>query len=111
HLLDELAIRKLRVQLPPGSWILETGGYKGRSRSLPKPELHRLLHDFFGIQPNRIVCEYGISALSSQAYKTSLNRVVAGSRTFQFPPWARTQIVSPENGREVAEGEVGLIRV
>ena len=30
---------------------------------------------------------------------------------FRFPPWARAQIVSPETGREVAEGETGLIRV
>jgi hypothetical protein len=28
-----------------------------------------------------------------------------------FPPWARVQIISPETGREVAEGETGLIRI
>ena len=33
------------------------------------------------------------------------------SRLFRFPPWARVQIISPETGREVAEGETGLIRV
>src|SRR6266581_2533722 len=33
------------------------------------------------------------------------------SSHFLFPPWARTQIISPETGREVAEGERGLIRV
>ena len=33
------------------------------------------------------------------------------TRKFLFPPWARGQIVSPETGREVAEGETGLIRV
>ena len=31
--------------------------------------------------------------------------------TFHFPPWARVQIISPETGREVADGETGLIRV
>ena len=30
---------------------------------------------------------------------------------FHFPPWARVQIISPETGREVADGETGLIRV
>ena len=30
---------------------------------------------------------------------------------FRFPPWARAQIISPETGREVAEGEPGLIRI
>src|SRR6266567_3752398 len=32
-------------------------------------------------------------------------------RVFQFPLWARAQIVSPETGREVGEGETGLIQV
>jgi hypothetical protein len=30
---------------------------------------------------------------------------------FQFPPWTRVQIISPESGTEVAEGETGLLRV
>jgi hypothetical protein len=30
---------------------------------------------------------------------------------FQFPAWVRCQIVSPETGKEVKEGETGLIRV
>ena len=33
------------------------------------------------------------------------------TRHFSFPPWARVQIISPETGREVGEGETGLIRV
>jgi hypothetical protein len=34
-----------------------------------------------------------------------------GVRNFHFPPWVRVQIVSPETGQEVADGETGLIRV
>jgi hypothetical protein len=30
---------------------------------------------------------------------------------FSFAPWTRVQIISPETGREVADGETGLIRV
>ena len=33
------------------------------------------------------------------------------ARHFYFPPWARVQITSPETGREVAEGETGIIRI
>jgi hypothetical protein len=29
----------------------------------------------------------------------------------KFPPWARAEIISPESGRAVAEGERGLVRV
>ncbi len=100
--------------LPAGSRAMETGGYKGRAHSLPKAELHALIGERLGIPPAYIVGEYGMSELSSQAYD-----LVAGDprtthhapRTFAFPPWARAQIVSPETGREVANGETGLLRI
>ena len=61
HLLDDLTEQNLRLELPPGSCALETGGYKGRSRSLPKAALHALLSERLGIPPSHIVCEYGMS--------------------------------------------------
>jgi hypothetical protein len=77
---------------------------------MPKAELHQMIADFLGISESNIVCEYGMSELSSQAYDSVAgNRT--GSRKFQFPPWARLQIISPETGREVGEGETGLIRL
>src|SRR5579862_800795 len=126
HLLDYLAERNLRFQLPPGSRVMETGGYKNRSRSMPKVELHALITERLGVPAENIICEYGMSELSSQAYDVSLGG--AGClqpaeerrggdtapylrRHFHFPPWARVRIISPENGREVADGETGLIRV
>ena len=121
HLLDYLAEQELRFELPPGSCALETGGYKGRSRSMPKPALHALISQRLGIPPAQIVCEYGMCELSSQAYDCAIgssrlphhgSRITDhASRVFRFPPWARVQIVSPETGGEVSEGETGLIRV
>ena len=107
HLLDYLAEKNLRIQLPPGSRVMETGGYKNRSRTLPKTELHALTTDRLGIPPEQIICEYGMSELSSQAYDQGSD----ASRTFHFPPWARVQIISPEAGQAVAEGETGLLRI
>lgn len=103
HLLDFLGEQNLLFQLPPGSCAMETGGYKNRSRSLPKARLHFLLTELLGIPRENIICEYGMSELSSQAYDTN------AERQFHFPPWARVQIVSPETGREVADGEKGVI--
>jgi hypothetical protein len=121
HLLDYLAEQGLRLELAPGSCALETGGYKGRSRSLPKAALHALMAERLGIPRGQIVCEYGMSELSSQAYDSVVassrlpppaSRITDhASRIFHFPPWARVQIVCPETGREVGEGETGLIRV
>ena len=121
HLLDQLAEKRLRFDLPSGSRVMETGGYKGRSRNLPKPELHALITGRLGIPPTHIICEYGMSELSSQAYDHALDvtrntRHASGhsslaTRHCHFPPWARVQILSPETGHEVGEGERGLIRV
>jgi hypothetical protein len=113
HLLDFLAERNLRLSLPAGSRVMETGGYKNRSRSMPKAELHALITARLGVPAKNIVCEYGMSELSSQAYDSEICHPssIIHSRVFHFPPWARAQIISPETGREVADGETGLIRV
>ena len=104
HLLDFLTENKLQFQLPENSRVMETGGYKNRSRTLPKAELHALITERLGVLRENIICEYGMSELSSQAYASS-------SGAFQFPPWTRVQIISPETGLEVAEGEAGIIRI
>ncbi len=115
HLLDFLSEADLRFRLPAGSRVMETGGYKGRSRALPKTDLHALLTQRLGVPAARIICEYGMSELSSQAYdggSVDASRITHhASRVFHFPPWVRAQIISPETGREVAEGETGLLRV
>ena len=110
HLLDYLAERDLRVGLPAGSRVMETGGYKSRSRSMTKAELHALITDWLGVPPQNVICEYGMSELSSQAYD-GVRNAECGVRILCFPSWARVRIISPETGREVADGETGLIRV
>ncbi|MFO1460629.1 MAG: hypothetical protein U1G08_14640 [Verrucomicrobiota bacterium] len=109
HLIDRLDATGCRLVLPKGSRIMETGGYKGRSRVLARPELHAALTDRLGIPPEWIVGEYGMSELSSQAYDTIAG--TGGVRCLRFPPWARAVVISPEHGREVGEGETGLVRI
>jgi hypothetical protein len=150
HLLDWLGEHDVLFKLPAGSRVMETGGYKGRSRTLPKAELHALITRRLGVPASEIICEYGMSELSSQAYDSKDGNIkhptsntehrvgnpypsplpsdgrggIPGCATaqetalenpstqnFHFPPWTRVQIISPETGREVAEGETGLIRV
>lgn len=122
HLLDHLQEHDLALRLPAGSRVLETGGYKGRSRVLPKSELHALITARLGIAPSNIICEYGMSELSSQAYGqlsvaeripafSQVQDQAAPERWFQFPPWARVRIISPETGNEVGEGQTGLVRI
>jgi hypothetical protein len=115
HLADFLTEHNLQFHLPVGSRVMETGGYKNRSRVLPKAELHQLITEKFGVARENIFCEYGMSELSSQAYDAEINnlklKIKNSEREFHFPPWARVQIISPETGSEVAEAETGLIRI
>jgi hypothetical protein len=113
HLLDFLAENNLRFDLPKNSRVMETGGYKNRSRTMPKSELHALITKHLGVPPENIICEYGMSELSSQAYDSEGHLPFSSRhpRVFYFPPWARVQIVSPETGHEVSEGETGIIRI
>jgi len=110
HLVEAFECASRRYVLPPGSRVMETGGYKGRSREMPKADLHAALVRHLGVAPDHIVREYGMSELSSQAY----DRVCGereDSRRFRFPPWARALVISPETGRDVDDGGIGLIRV
>ena len=120
HLLDHFAANNRRYRLARGSRVLETGGYKGQSREVPKAELHALITKHLGIAPENIVTEYGTSELSSQAYdrvagvqspRSEVHGQPPHSPAFHFPPWCRAQVISPETGREVAEGETGLLRL
>ena len=100
HLCDAIE----PIKLPPGSLIMETGGYKGRSRQLPKPELHSLISTTLDVPRENIRCEYGMCEISSQAYAMSNGQ-------FHFPHWARARVVSPETARQVSIGEPGLLEI
>lgn len=119
HVLDHLTAANQQLELPEGSLVLETGGYKGRSRIMPKGELHRLIEQRLGVPASHIVSEYGMCELSSQAYDRWSSRFgvshgfveADAKRMFRFPPWARYRVVSPENGRGAALGEPGILQV
>jgi len=110
ELLDQVSARQTCVRLPPGSRILETGGYKGRSRVLPKPELYGRLTEALGIPGTAIVSEYGMCELSSQAYDHAAGTLDT-QRSFRFPPWARALVINPNTNTPAAPGETGLLRV
>lgn len=114
HLLDSLHERSRPIQLPPGSRLLETGGYKGRSRSVSRDALHSMARQWLGLPETSLVGEYGMSEISSQAYDSVVGHPDDGEghpRRFRFPPWARCLIVSAETGQEVADGQTGLLRL
>ena len=89
---------------------METGGFKGRSREVTKPELYQLFTHHLGIPAQRIVNEYGMTELSTQFYDATM-RLDQQSDCKDIPAWARVLVINPNTGEESATGERGLIRI
>jgi hypothetical protein len=106
-LLDELGTAEL--PLPPGSTVMWTGGFKGRSRSVDAAELGRAICRALCIEPRRLIGEYGMTELSSQLYDRGASPA-AEPTPFVEPPWLRVTPVDPISLEPVAPGEVGLAR-
>lgn len=87
-----------RVALPPGSILMVTGGFKGRTREVTEAELDipgRLGSDV------RRIDEYGMTELSSQLWG-------APGQGFAAPPWLHVYTVDPLTGAPCSG--VGLLR-
>lgn len=59
--------------LPEGSCIVDTGGYKGVVRDYSRDEFKRYVQAALGIRPEMIFSEYGMSELSSQMWSEYIN--------------------------------------
>ena len=103
HLFESLGDSAL--PLAPGSYAMETGGYKGTRRTLSKPDLYALFAQKLALPAEAIWNEYSMTELSSQWFTRGLGRPHTG------PAWARSLVVNPTTGNEVAEGETGVLRL
>lgn len=98
--LTELLERQRGLsRLPPGSRVMLTGGFKGKSVSVSEGELLDRLERTFGLPRTHVIAEYGMTELTSQAYGTPL-----------LPnPALRLRVVHPESGLDLPPGEKGLV--
>lgn len=96
ELLDKL---RWPPRLPPGSRVMLTGGFKGRTVGLSESELLDKLHAILGVPRDLVRAEYGMTELTSQAYGAPL----APMSTLRF------RVVHPETGATLGPGEVGLV--
>ncbi|MBW2393926.1 MAG: long-chain fatty acid--CoA ligase [Deltaproteobacteria bacterium] len=110
HLLDAMAASDQSFVLPASARIMETGGFKGRARAMDRDALYEWITDRLGVPSERIVNQYGMTELASQFYDTILSQP-GEPRQKRIPPWVRVRMVDPESGDEVANGEVGVIRI
>ena len=115
RLLDDLA--GARLPLPAGSLVMQTGGFKGRTREVSMEELREGVSFAFQLGPGRVVGEYGMTELTSQLYEGTIRESALAARhpeaapgVYFEPHWLRVTPVDPLSLLPVAEGEVGLAR-
>lgn len=109
HLLE--AIGDATFVLPRGSRVMQTGGFKGKSREVEPGRLRQELARVFAIDERSIVAEYGMTELSSQFYERTLFELDARHGVYAEPPWARIVPVDPESLEPVGAGEVGIAKI
>jgi hypothetical protein len=99
-------------RLPDGSRVMETGGFKGRSRELRRGELYAAVSDATGLPRHRIVNEYGMTEMLSQFYEPVLADGGPSDperRWLVGPPWVRTRVLDPVDLTPVDPGTPGLL--
>ena len=85
------------------TFIMETGGMKGKRKEMIREELHDQLCKGFGV--TAIHSEYGMTELLSQAYSL-------GEGVFECPSWMKILIRDPEEALTfVNDGKTGGINV
>ncbi len=115
HALDGLGER--HFALPAGSRIFETGGLKGRARTVSRDVLHRELSATFGVLEHYIAGEYGMSELSSQLYEHTLRHALRGKdgpwgaleNLYVPPPWCAVRVLDPIDLQPLPPGQLGQI--
>jgi len=111
HWLDALREAGTRFRLPASSRLMDTGGFKGRSREVTREELYGTIGEVTGIPASWCVNEYGMTEMSSQFYDGVAGSAAApADRLHAGPPWVRTQATDPETLRPLPHGEVGVLR-
>ena len=96
-MVESLEVRP-RV-LPSGSCLMLTGGFKGAKSEISEEELIDRTARVLGLSRDRIVAEYGMTELTSQAY----------GMPFRAAPWLQVRVLDPMTLTELPRGECGLV--
>lgn len=104
HFLDYCQARGgLRLRLPPGSTVMDTGGTKGRSREVATDEFRASLKEVFGFEGVHYVNMYGMTEISTQCYS-------AGAEDeHKTPHWMRSFTIDPITRQVGPPGSRGIL--
>jgi hypothetical protein len=115
HFFDRCREAGERFHLTAGSRVVETGGFKGKSREVGREELYGWFSEMLGVPQVLCASEYGMCELGSQWYDTNIRDQLAGrpvrAGVKAGPHWARTIVVDPVTAQPVPTGASGLLQI
>lgn len=106
QVMDAMAEQGIQVQLPAGSRLLDTGGFKGQSRELALEDFYTQLSSAFGVSRVHCINMYGMTELSTQFYDQGNAHVPSLKRG---PHWIRSRVIDPLTGVDMPMGERGIL--
>jgi len=113
RLFGEMASRDRPIALPHGSRLMDTGGAKGQGEPLSSSEVVELANRWLGLDPAKVINEYGMTELCSQLYDATIfnsdHREPPSARVKLAPPWLIPFALDPATLRPVAPGQVGML--
>lgn len=89
------------LPLPPGSRLLDAGGFKGRSRELNRDDFTELTSHYFNVPRSSCFNLYGLTELASQFYSRA-------GQVKQPPHWTKVRVCNPMTMQDVPEQEQGV---
>ena len=95
----------INIELPKGSWVLETGGYKGMKKNVNKDTFYAEISELFNLPIDKIINEYSMTELSSQFYSFGLDH------THKSAHWLKAKVVIPGKNTEAQDGEKGILAI
>lgn len=101
------------LRLPTGSRIVETGGFKGKTKSIERAQLYQLFSSKLGVPSSHVVSEYSMTELSSQLYSGTLRRTLVDPKegsALLGPHWLHVSIIDPHDHCVLPKNKTGLIR-
>ena len=100
---ERLAAADVRLKLPAGSRLMDTGGAKGREGLRRDAAIAGLL-ERFELPEDAAVNEFGMTELLSQRYARGLGRLA-----LRGPPWLRSRVLDPVTLEERPAGDEGIL--
>jgi len=113
YFLNACRRKRMRFCLPPGSRIVDGGGYRGRFGELTRQDYYDLVAAHLGVPETHCVNTLGMAESATNYFDRTLREAVLGAepreRRKPAPPWTRVFARDPATGERLAHGMPGLL--